>query len=129
MTWRPGKNQSNAQQDTACHQGRLDGETDIVIEGKHRLLLAVGINHLAEIALLIEQSYPRQRHAEVTGRLEVISGVDVDAGVERQRLTKTELHTEVVDVADVGVDMDLAEKAVGFRVLAPLRGQSGQFCQ
>ena len=43
------------------------------------LLLAVGVEPLAEVALGVEQADRDERHAEVGRRLEVVAGEDAEA--------------------------------------------------
>jgi hypothetical protein len=58
----------------------------------------VRVEHLAEVAFVVEQADGDDRHAEVAGRLQVIAGQHAEAaGVDRQHLGDAELHAEVGD--------------------------------
>lgn len=62
------------------------------------LLPAVPGEGLPEVAVPVEESYADQRHPEVAGRLEVVSGEDAQAaGVLRQGGGDAELGGEVSD--------------------------------
>ena len=62
------------------------------------LLPAVAVQALAEVAGLVEQADAHDRHADVRGRLEVVTGEDAQAaGVLRQRRGDAELGAEVGD--------------------------------
>ncbi len=71
------------------------------VEGGVRLdLPAVGGQGLPEVPRPVEQPHADQRHAEVTGRLEVVAGQHAEpAGVLRQDLADAELGREVGDPA------------------------------
>jgi len=58
----------------------------------------VGVEALAEVALLVQQPDPRQRDAQLRGALEVVARQHAQpAGVDRQRLGQPELGAEVRD--------------------------------
>ena len=81
--------------------GRLHGQhrqAGEVVVGIDVLLEAVGVDRLAEISGAIQQPHADERHAEIAGRLAVVSGEDAQAaGVDAQRLVEAELHREVRD--------------------------------
>ena len=59
-------------------------------------LPTVGIEMLLEIALIVEQPYGYQRHAQPAGTLDMIAGKDPEApGIDRDRLVNAELHGEI----------------------------------
>ena len=59
-------------------------------------LAAVRAQRLAEVAAPVEQPHPRQRHAQVGGRLQVVAGQDAEAArVERDARVEAELEREV----------------------------------
>ena len=84
------------QQITALISHRRDGQLVRVVVGVQRFLAAVGGDHLAEVALLIQHPDADHRHPEIAGRLELI-GCDVAEAtrVNRQRLAEREFHAEV----------------------------------
>ena len=60
------------------------------------LLPAVGVELLAEVALLVEEAHAHEGDAETAGRLEVVAGQHPEAaGVLRERLGDAELGGEV----------------------------------
>ena len=76
---------------TRCQGHRVGVETGVAL-----LLPAVGVELLAEVALLVEEAHAHQRDAEAAGRLEVVAGQDPEAaGVLGQRLGDAELGREV----------------------------------
>ena len=80
------------------HAGRRQRQTVRVEAGEALLLLAVGVEALAEVALGVQQADADQRQAEVGGRLEVVAGEHAEAaGVLRQGLGDAELGREVGD--------------------------------
>jgi hypothetical protein len=65
----------------------------IRIEG---LLLSVLVDHLAKIALLVEQSHAHHRHTQIAGGLELIAGhITKPARVDGQSFTQHEFHAEI----------------------------------
>ena len=74
----------------------LDRQRRRIVVGIKLVLSPFRIQHLTEVALLIEQTDSHERHAEIARRLQVISGEHTKpARVERQRLADSELHAEV----------------------------------
>ena len=62
------------------------------------MLPAGGIDHLAEIAFLIQQPDADDRHTEIARRLQIIAREHAEpAGIERQRLAEAEFHAEIGD--------------------------------
>ena len=85
-----------------------------IVVGKQRLLRAVPVDHLAEIALLVEQSDADDRHAQIAGRLELIAGhVAQAARVDRQRLAQHELHAEIGHAASAATADELCWNHAG----------------
>ncbi len=77
---------------------RADGQAVRIELGEALLLQAVGVEPLAEVALVVEQPDADQRQAQVRGRLEMITGEHPEAaGVLRQGLGDPELGGEVGD--------------------------------
>ncbi len=77
---------------------RLDRQPLGVVHGVVLLLPAVGRQRLPEVAVAVEQADADDRHPEVGGRLQVVTGQDAEAaGVVRQHLGDAELHREVGD--------------------------------
>ena len=75
---------------------RRDRQLPGVVVREERLLRSVPVDHLAEIALLVEQPHADHRHAQVAGGLELIAGhVAEPARVDGQRLAQHELHAEI----------------------------------
>ena len=63
---------------------------------------AIAVEHLAEVALLVEQADTRDRQSQVAGGLEIITGQDAKTtGVDRQGLTEAEFHAEVGNPSDI----------------------------
>ena len=98
--------------------GQLDGHLEVVavgvfhgfqrqgVEVVHRiafLLPSVGIQKLAEVALLVEQAEADQRVILVAGGLQMIAGEDAEAArIDRQALGEAVLGGEVGDELAVG---------------------------
>src|SRR5208337_3572614 len=71
------------------------------IVGIKRSLNSIGIDRLAEIALLIEQPDADNRNAQIAAGLELVAGhVTKAARVDWQRLAQAELHAEIGDVSE-----------------------------
>ena len=67
-----------------------------LVDRIERLLVAVGVELLAEVSLLVEQPHGHHGNAEVARRLQLVAGdVAEAAGVDRQRLAQHVLHAEV----------------------------------
>jgi hypothetical protein len=72
-----------------------------IVVGIGLALPSAGIEHLAKIALLIEQPDARDRDAEIARGLEIVAGEDAEAaGIERKRFAQPELHAEVRHAAE-----------------------------
>ena len=88
-------------------QGR-DGQLSGIVEWEQRLLFAILVDHLAEVALLVQQPYARHRRAQIAGGLELIARhVAQPAGVNGQSLAEHEFHAEVSDAGQPRVRMML----------------------
>ena len=84
----------------ACVTHRRDRQLSRVVVRIERGLAALRIQHLPEVALLVQQPDANHRHAEVAGGLELVAGdVAEPARVDRQRLAEQELHAEIRDAA------------------------------
>ena len=71
-----------------------------VVVGVVVLLMAVGVDRLAEVALAVEQADADERQRHVAGRLHVVAGEDAQAaGVDAERLVEPVLGAEVGDRA------------------------------
>ena len=85
---------------------RRDGQLYRIVVGIERVLPALAVEHLAKVALLVEQADAHDGHAEVAGRLEVVAGQDAQAArVDGQAFVKTELGTEIGDQVVFGADV------------------------
>jgi hypothetical protein len=51
-----------------------DRQLSGIVTREEGLLRTIFINHLAEIALLVEQSHADHRHAQIAGGFELIAG-------------------------------------------------------
>src|SRR5450755_1711990 len=61
-----------------------------------RLLPAIVVDHLSEVALAVEQPDTHDRYTEITRRLDLIaSDVSQATGIDWQRLAQHEFHAEV----------------------------------
>ena len=88
-------------------QGR-DGQLPGIVVGKARLLHAVLVDLLAEIALLVEQPHPNDRNAQIAGRLELIARhVAEPARINGQGLAQHVFHAEVGDTVELRVRVSL----------------------
>ena len=95
-----------------------EGQAEAVrVEQRVALALpAVVADRLAEVARAIEQADAGERHAEVRGALEVISGQDAEAArVLGERAVDTELRREVRDAGGLGA-LEVLEPAVAAEV-------------
>ena len=71
-----------------------------VVVGVGVLLVAVGVDRLAEVALAVEQPDADERQGHVAGRLHVVAGQDAEpARVDPERLVEPVLGAEVGDRA------------------------------
>ena len=77
---------------------RLHRHVIEIVVGVALLLPAVGVERLAEVALLIQQAHADERDAQIAGRFEMVAGENAQAaGVDRQALGQAELHREIGD--------------------------------
>src|SRR5579872_1145039 len=77
-----------------------------VVEWIQSLLTAVGINFLAEIALLIEQSHTDYGHTQVTRGLELVTrNIAQTARIDWQRFTQHEFQAEVRHAVQLRIRM------------------------
>ena len=77
---------------------RRDRQLARVVVGVKGLLRAVLVDHLAKIALLVEQPHADHRDAQIAGGLELIAGhVAEPARVDGQGFAQHEFHTEIRD--------------------------------
>ena len=99
---------------------RRDRQLSGIVVREERLLRAVLANHLAEIALLVQQPHADDRHAQIAGRLELIAGhVAEPARVDRQGLAQHEFHAEIRDAAERRLRMGLLKPRGRPRNAAP----------
>ena len=78
-----------------CRDGR-DGQLTRIIVRIQRLLSALLIDRLAKVALLVQQTNPHDRYAEIARGLELISCHIAQAPcIDRQSLAQHEFHAEV----------------------------------
>src|ERR1039458_8530319 len=74
---------------------RRDGQLSRIVIRKECLLLSVLVDHLAKIALLVEQSHADYRHTQIAGGFELIAGhVTKAARVDGQSLAQDEFLAE-----------------------------------
>ncbi len=94
----PGHRRRRRRRPMTCTPVGGQGEA-VGVEAREALLLvAVGVEPLAEVALGVEQADRDERNAEIGCRLEVVAGEDAEASaVLRQRLGEAELGREVGD--------------------------------
>ena len=77
---------------------RHDRQLARIVIRVHRLLPAIRIDDLAEVALAIQQADSKDRYAQIACGLELVArDVAEAAGVDGQRLLQHELHAEVSD--------------------------------
>lgn len=94
----PGQRDRDRQLLAVGTQDGLDGQLRGVVEPVVLLLPAAAVQRLGEVAPLVEQADGDQRHAQVRGGLQVVTGEDAEtAGVDRQGRGDPELHGEVGD--------------------------------
>src|SRR6185312_4470305 len=99
---------------------RRDRQLSRVVVGKYRLLDAVAIDHLAKIALSIEQAHTDDRNAQIAGSLELIARyIAESAGVNGQRFAQHEFHTEVRNGGQRGAWMGVLKPGGRLRRLPP----------
>ena len=92
-----------------------------IVVGVERLLCPVFVDGLPEIALLVQQSHPDDRHSQVAGCLQLIPGdVAETSRIDRQRLAHHELHAEIGDGSQAGLRILVLEP--GGRLVRPSPG-------
>ncbi len=92
----------------------LERESCQVVVGVLVLLVAVGIDGLAEIALAVQQADADRGHRHVAGRLHVVAGEDAQtARVDAHRLVEAVFGAEVGDRAPERVGVTTLEPVVG----------------
>ena len=91
-----GQSDLQAQPLTVRLAQRRDRQLAGVVVGIEGLLRSVLVNHLAKIALLVEQSHTDHRDTQVAGGFELIPRhVAKAAGVNGQRFAQHKLHAEI----------------------------------
>ena len=92
----PGKGHGDPQPVAGRGARRLHRHAGRLVEGVEGELLALRVQHLAEIALLVQQPHPHHGHPQVAGGLEGVAGEDAQAaGVQGQGFAQAELHGEI----------------------------------
>ena len=87
---------------------RRDRQLSGVVIRKEGLLRAVLVDHLAKIALLVQQSHADHRHAQIAGGFELIAGdIAKSARVDGQRFAQHEFHAEIGDAGQGTTANDL----------------------
>lgn len=106
-----------------------DGQLSRIVVGVKRALIAAGVDCLAEIAALVQESDSDDGHAHVAGGLELISGhVAESAGVDGEGFAESVLHGEIGDGGERGVGMRVREPGGGIVDVPPLlKGGSQAF--
>ncbi len=105
-----GQAKGQAQRPAGQVGERFDRQLPRVVDRVQGLLPAVGIDALAEVAVLPEHAHRDHRHAEVAGGLELVAGdVAQPAGIDRQRLAEHVFHGEVGDAGERIIDGALGE--------------------
>ena len=98
-----------------------------IVVGKKRLLLAVLADHLAEIALLVQQAYPDHRDTQFARGLELVaSHVAQPARVDGQGFAQHEFHAEIGDALQWRLRMILLKPARRGQRAAPVAHKVGQ---
>ena len=101
-TWRsrPGSSTLTVSGPPVESWTRAERQPAQVVVGVVVLLVAVGVDRLAEVALAIEQPDADERQGHVAGRLHVVAGEDAEAArVDAERLVEAVLGAEVGDRA------------------------------
>ncbi len=87
---------------------RRDRQLSRVVVRVEGLLRSIFVDHLAKIALLIEQPYAHHRHAQVAGGFQLIASHIAQApGVNGQGLAQHKLHAEIGAACQSSVRMIL----------------------
>ena len=99
---------------------RRDRQLSGIVVRVEGLLRAVLVDHLAKIALLVEQPHADHRHAQIAGGLELIAGhVAEPARVDGQRFAQHEFHAEIGDAGQRRLRMVLLKPRRRLRRLPP----------
>ena len=89
---------------------RRDRQLSGIVVRVEGLLLSVLVDHLAKIALLIEQSHADHRHTQIAGGFELIAGhIAKPARVDGQSFAQHEFHAEICDAGQRSSADDSAE--------------------
>ncbi len=108
----------------AGHAHRLDRHARRVVVRERLELAARGVDHLAEVALLVQQADADDRHAQVARRFQQIAGQHAEpAGIQRQRIAEAELHAEIGHPGQRHPARPVGEPAAVGQVGAPRRDQ------
>ena len=92
-----------------------------IVVGEKGLLCAVLVDHLAEISLLVKQTYADHRHAQIAGSLELIAGhIAKSSRIDRESFAQHEFHAEICDMSQGRLRLALL-KPRGRFLGAPLR--------
>ena len=77
---------------------RRDRQLSGVVVRIQSLLGSVLVDHLAKIALLVEQPYAHYRHSQIAGSFELIPGhIAKPSRIDRERFAQHEFHAEISD--------------------------------
>ncbi|MBS1136999.1 MAG: hypothetical protein H6R11_953 [Proteobacteria bacterium] len=99
---------------------RRDRQLSGVVVREERLLCAVLIDHLAKIALLVEQPNADDGNAQIAGSLELIAGnIAQPARINGQGFAQHEFHTEIRNRAKLRLRVGLLKPAGRLRRLSP----------
>ncbi len=78
-----------------------DRQLSGIVVGIEGLLRAILVDHLAKIALLVEEPHADHRHPQIAGRLELITGhIAQSARIDGQGLAQHVFHAEIGDTAE-----------------------------
>ena len=103
---------------------RRDRQLSGIVIRIQRLLRAFLVYHLAKVALLVEQAHADDRHAEITGGFELITGnITQPARVNGQRFAQHILHAEIGNTAQLRLCMGLLKPGGCFYYIAPAVNQ------
>ena len=116
-TSRPGSSTLDRQRRAVAAATRDERQPREVVVGVGVLLVAVGVDRLAEVALAVEQPDADERQGHVARRLHVVAGEDAEAArVDAERLVEAVLGAEVGDRAGqcaLGLALEPVVRAVG----------------
>ena len=81
---------------------------------------SLSVDHLPEIALLIEKPHPYDRHSKIAGRFELVAGdIPEPSGINGQRLAQHVFHAKIRDAFQMRFRMFLLKPGGRFLCLAP----------